>query len=280
MFTDLVSIIICTHNRKTLLTRAIISARNQTYKNIEIIVSDDCSDYDIKTHIEDLEIELNIKIILRINQSNKGACYTRNEGIKLAKGKYIAGLDDDDEFTPDRIGLLMSHYDPKYSLITSNTLVIAHDTKYKFYSGNENAIITLNDSLWENKVGTQCLVEKERILELGGFDSSLHSAQDADMWVRLIEHYGVALRIKEVTYILHTEHDAPRITTSNKKISGLISYTKKHSKKMNKGQLSYSNFIILLWDNKKIRAVCNLNLYSTLFICKKILSKVITGSPR
>jgi len=280
MISDLVTIIICTHNRKELLTRAILSVQKQTYPNIEIIVSDDCSDYDIKSHLETLEEKLNIKIVLRINESNKGACYTRNEGIKIAKGKYIAGLDDDDEFTPDRIYLLMENYNNKYSLITSNTLVITKNKKFNLYSGHKDKIITLNDSLWENKVGTQCLVEKKRILESGGFDSSLHSAQDADMWLRLIENYGPALRIKDVTYILHTEHDAPRITTSNKKTNGLITYTNKHAKKMSKGQLSYANFLILLWNNKKIKAISKLNLQSSLYVFKKLLSRFITGAPK
>lgn len=280
MLNDLVSVIICTYNRQELLRRAIISVKNQTYHNIEIIVSDDCSNYDITKFIKELEIELNIKIVLRINTGNKGACYTRNEGIKLAKGKYIAGLDDDDEFTPERISLLIENYDPSYSLITSNTLVVEKNKKYKFYYGNKNELISLNDSLWENKVGTQCLVEKKRILDLGGFDTSLYSAQDADMWIRLIERFGPALRIKEVTYVLHTEHDAPRITTSMKKVNGLISYTQKHSSKMNAGQLSYANFIISLWNNKKREAFRTLNLYSGWFVLKKIMLKMISGSPR
>ena len=79
-------------------------------------------------------------------------------------------------------------------------------------------------------------VERDRILSIGGFDTNLSSAQDADMWIRLIEKFGNALRLKDVTYILHTEHDMPRISTSDKKISGMVDIYEKHKSKMNLSQ--------------------------------------------
>ncbi|MEY0586532.1 glycosyltransferase [Providencia huaxiensis] len=271
----LVSVIISTYNRPQLLERAINSVINQDYNNIEVIISDDCSSYDIDSLIEKIKKISKFPIYLIRNSSNKGACYTRNKGIHFSNGSFIAGLDDDDEFTSNRISLLMNNYDPKYSLVTSNTLVVSKNRTFALFSSRKNKVINIYDMLWENVIGTQCLVEKARIIALEGFDVNLSSAQDADMWLRLVEGYGPALRVKESTYLLHTEHDNPRISSSKNKINGLINYTNKHKHHMNSGQLAYSKFKILLWSNKKIQAICSLNLHSFLYIIKKLFLKII-----
>lgn len=98
-------------------------------------------------------------------------------------------------------------------------------------------------------VGTQVFVERDRILKIGGFDTNLSSAQDADMWIRLIEQYGTALRLKDVTYILHTEHDMPRISTSNKKISGMEGIYEKHKSKMSLSQRLFRKAQIKSYKN-------------------------------
>lgn len=267
----LVSIIISTYNRKNLLKRAIISALNQDYPNLEIIISDDNSSDDNEAVINSLKKETNIPIIYIKNEKNMGACFTRNEGIKIASGKYIAGLDDDDEFLPNRISLLVKNYNPKYSLITSNALLIKANKEKKLFKDKKNKIISFNDSLWENKVGTQCLIEAERIRSCLGFDTTLTSAQDADMWIRLIYKYGNALRLPQITYLIHTEHNNNRISTSNKKITGLISYFNKYKIYMSSGQKSYMNFKISYWKNKKItlKSIFLLNLSSILYILFK-----------
>lgn len=103
---DLVSIIISSYNRYESLKVVIDSLKNQTYKNLEIIVIDDGSD-DVryKNKIEGVDI---------INLGNKNSrkvlgfpsCgYVRNFGFRKAKGKYIAILDDDDYFLPNKINI-------------------------------------------------------------------------------------------------------------------------------------------------------------------------------
>ena len=99
----LVSVIIPTYNRYKYLLRAVNSVLSQTYKNIEIIVVDDCSTDSEYNNLEDVYKNEQKVIILRlpINQRIKynslhAQGYTRNEGIKIAKGEYISFLDDDD----------------------------------------------------------------------------------------------------------------------------------------------------------------------------------------
>ncbi|WP_318439207.1 glycosyltransferase [Photobacterium leiognathi] len=269
----LVSVIITTYNREELLERAIISVINQTYENIEIIVSDDCSNYDIKSLLNNISKKYNKKIIYRCNETNSGACFTRNEAIKIANGHFIAGLDDDDEFTPNRISLFLENYSDHFSFIASNTTVITSHGQKKLFKSKNNRILSHEDCLWENLVGTQIFVEKEKIFECGCFDVNLSSAQDADMWIRLLKNYGSALRLKESTYLLHTEHDAPRISTSNKKIEGLRLFYKKHSSDMTNSQRKYARFKLNLWANNKLTlsSLFSLDLKSVLYILKRII---------
>ena len=107
---SLVSVIIATFNRWDMLKRAVESVLNQTYNNIECIVVDDCStdsEYlgkDPLTKLLDPSIyDLSSLTMIRLEE-NMGKKHnmicaqgmTRNEGLKLAKGKYIAFIDDDD----------------------------------------------------------------------------------------------------------------------------------------------------------------------------------------
>ena len=86
----LVSIIIPTHNRSELLSRAVKSVINQTYQNIEIIIVDDVGNVPKEIKILSDKIKyLHIPNTLWVSEN-------RNAGINISNGKYIAGLDDDD----------------------------------------------------------------------------------------------------------------------------------------------------------------------------------------
>ena len=247
----LVSVVITTFNRREMLARAIDSVAKQTYRNVEIVVSDDCSEYDIETLIEQKRAETDFVIKLRVNEKNSGACYTRNQGIKLASGEFVAGLDDDDEFTIDRISELLKKYDDKFSFITGNTIEKNKKGSRSIFTKFKNKIVTLNDYLWGNCIGTQVFVKRERLLALNGFDETLTSAQDADMWLRLIKKYGPALRLKKDLYILHTEHDFPRISTGKNKIKGLDDYFEKHQKLMTQSQIKYKLNKLKYWRGNR-----------------------------
>jgi len=95
------SIIITTYNRPELFKRALKSAQDQTYKDYEIIVVDDCSDkpYRPNQSYKGLEEFKDFNFIC--HTKNKGLSAARNTGVKAAKGKYIVCLDDDNELMPD-----------------------------------------------------------------------------------------------------------------------------------------------------------------------------------
>ncbi|MGL5079822.1 MAG: glycosyltransferase family 2 protein, partial [Waterburya sp.] len=96
----LISVIIPTYNRADLIIRAIASVREQVYQNLEIIVVDDASDQDIAQVVQQIN-DSRIKYIR--HQTNLGGSEARNTGIKHSQGKYIAFLDSDDVWLPNKL---------------------------------------------------------------------------------------------------------------------------------------------------------------------------------
>lgn len=248
----LVSVVISTHNRSHLLRRAIESVIYQSYSNLEIIVSDDASSDDtalvVKSYIERFPRR---KIIYRVNSENSGACVTRNAGIALVSGDFVTGLDDDDSFAPHRIEEMVRNFDCSYSFLCTNINVIDTHRNYSLFYG-KNKVINLTSVLWKNSIGNQVFVETKKIREVGGFDEGLTSAQDIDLWIRLIQRFGPAFRLKSTTYNLHLDHDEPRITTSSRKLEGLNSFIFKHQQLMGKSQLKFHKLRYEYWKNNRM----------------------------
>lgn len=116
---DKVSIYISTYNRVNKLKRAIFSVLNQDYTNIEIIVCDDASNDGTEEFMNDL-VKFDNRVLYIRNTSNLGACATRNNAINVATGKFITGLDDDDEFMADRVSVFVKYWDDNYAFICSD----------------------------------------------------------------------------------------------------------------------------------------------------------------
>lgn len=227
----LVSVYIATHNRSQLLLRAINSVFNQTYHNIEIIVADDGSSdntFEVLTpYIETGRIQY-VK-----NEQPKGACSVRNLAINLAKGEYITGLDDDDEFTPERVETLLSYLqNSTYSCVTACICerTPKGDIKRSFDVGE----VSLDDLLHYDVLGNQVFTYTHYLKAIGGFDEKMPAFQDYDTWVRLVSRFGRGLKINKMSYILYSQHGSERISENNtKRIAGYQRFIEKHRDKMN-----------------------------------------------
>jgi glycosyltransferase involved in cell wall biosynthesis len=124
----LVSYVLPTYNRQTYLSEAINSILGQTYKNIELIIIDDGSTDDSNIILD--YFKKKDKRVKVFHQENKGISAARNNGIRRAKGDYIAVADSDDLSNPERIK-------------TSVKAIKGHDFVYGVYgAATEHAIVT------------------------------------------------------------------------------------------------------------------------------------------
>ena len=126
----LVSVIIPTYKRSDYLLRAIDSVLRQTYAPIEIIVVDDNEGNNefreaTKKNLQHYITSAAIQYLE--HENNKGLPAARNTGIRLAKGDYVAFLDDDDEFLPEKIGLQVACFqrnNPSVGLVYGSFMLI------------------------------------------------------------------------------------------------------------------------------------------------------------
>ncbi|MFA5668010.1 MAG: glycosyltransferase family A protein [Balneolaceae bacterium] len=186
----LVTVIIPTYNRPELVQRAVKSVQEQTYSNIEIIVIDDASEKDIFNSLEGYE---NIRVLR--NEVNKGGCFSRNRGIKEARGEYINFLDDDDILYPEKIEKQISCFqnssDSDLGMVTAHALDKRSGVEQKKYNRVEGNIY--KDLLSSYAVsGIETMLFKKSALErINGFDEQIASSQEYDLLIRFAEYYTV-----------------------------------------------------------------------------------------
>ena len=262
----LVSAVVTTHNRKDFLKRALDSVKAQTYQNLELVVIDDGSTESVESIVSEYERSVG-RVLYHRNEKAKGACAARNKGIELSNGEYIAGLDDDDEWMPGRIQKMMDAHRDENAFVTSDVLHIYPNRKLVW---KKDAVITLERLLYSNQVGNQGLIKNERLLEIGGFDESLSSAQDYDLWVRLSERYGPIRNVQEPLQKIHLDHDGEQITTPRNQLKGYLQFYNKHKHLMNRGQRRYQLYTIRKATGKANRLSDLINWVPAKFLWKEL----------
>lgn len=235
----LISVYMPTYNRSQMVQRAIASVLAQDYPHYELLIVDDCSKDDTWQVLNQLYGD-NPKIRLFRQEKGQGACAARNLAIKAAAGDFVTGLDDDDEFLPNRLSSLMHAYDDQYSCVCSSYFWDYGTIRKQLYP--EQKIVRLPELLDVHCLSNQALVRKSRMLAQGGFDETLAAFQDYDMWLRMVAAYGPALRLSEATYVVHVGHELGRITHSPKRLDAQAQFVDKHQGLMNERNLHNQAF--------------------------------------
>ena len=187
-----ISVIIPTWNRSELLPRALESALSQTLLPIEVIVVDDGS----SDNTRDI-VRSDFPAVRYFYQSNLGVSAARNRGIYEASGDWIAFLDSDDQWLPEKLEF-------QYQAICKNSVMqICHTDEIWIRNGKRvNAM--KKHSKPEGWIFNQCLplccvspssvlIHREVLDDIGLFDESLPACEDYDLWLRIFSHYPVLL---------------------------------------------------------------------------------------
>jgi len=180
---SLVSVIVTTYNRKDFLTETLNSILNQTYKNFELIVIDNFSNYDFFGLIESFN---NKKIIPYQNQNNGIIAVNRNIGIKHAKGKYIAFCDDDDIWMRNKLDIQIKKLkEASCDFISGNTFIFKTDINKIIGKTKNRQIYSLKDFIRRNQVNTSTVLVRNTNDLRFKEDKILISIEDYALWLKL-----------------------------------------------------------------------------------------------
>ncbi len=218
----IVSIIVPTYNRPDMLKEALKSVFSQTYRNFEVIVVND-GGVDVMETIDPLNNEG--KIIYLHHKDNMGRSEARNTGLKAARGKYIAYLDDD-IYYPNHLEILVgflenSDYNVAYTDSCQTFLTWSTDkyvtTRKQLTFSND---FDLQELLINNFIPLLNVTHKKDVLsEVGLFDEDLNTHEDWDLLIRLSQRYDFH-HIREITAEYRVRNDRTNSTT-NKRASFL-----------------------------------------------------------
>jgi glycosyltransferase involved in cell wall biosynthesis len=232
MSTPEISIIIPTYNRPELLTRAILSVYAQTYTDFEIIIVDDGDTDRAEQAIAPFLEKGNCRYLE--TKKNVGGAVARNLGIQEARGVYVAFLDDDDAWYPDKLRMQKARLDAELhtvgfsftaACITHDSLTYTTTVRDGVYDFREQALTDFNGFL------TVTLLIRTTILhEVGGFDESLPSHQEPELIIRITQSGYAGLGINTpLTHVYISSGRTSIGTNYSKRIQGREMILKKHA---------------------------------------------------
>jgi len=243
----LVSVYLPTCNRESLVPRAIESVLRQDHRELELLIVDDASADGTPAVLARIAAA-DTRVRLFRQSSRGGAPAARNVALRAARGRYVTGIDDDDEMLPNRISSLLQAFDEQYSFICSGTLL--NSGTWIRPSRVSDCVITLDEELYGDQAGTQVLTLTSRIVEAGLFDETMPAWQDYDLWTRLIERYGPARRIAVPTYLQHVEAGTERITERG--AEGARRYIEKRRSRMKPAHLASQELELFMIDRQRM----------------------------
>lgn len=194
------SIIVPNYNNELYVQDCIESILKQTYKNIEVIISDDASTDQSLNIIKKYEHLYGNKIKGIYHDVNRGVSFNRHSAITMAKGEYITTIDSDDYYYDDKkleteMGIVLAHREKSNKDVCafSNIVLVNKDKELLQVVGNSGTI--REGKLFDGIITRDCFIPRDFILpksayfEVGGFDQTLRIYEDWDLKIRLAAQY-------------------------------------------------------------------------------------------
>lgn len=222
-----VTIVLPTHNRPVLLDRAIQSVYAQSMTEWQlVIVADDCTgetDSVVQSVISDERI-----IFLKTDR-NVGGGGARNLGMRKARGHFIAFLDDDDAFLPDKLAMQVAFLEtnPDVDLVSCDRIIVAGSCETRTHLPPR---IELQEEMISNLCGSFsfCLLRRSALQNLE-IDETLRACQDWDFWIRFLNLSGNACGVCQTSLVRSFRHYGERLSTRHGAFrNGLVRFLRKH----------------------------------------------------
>ena len=244
-----VSVIVPTHNRASMLPRAVDSVLAQTFTDFELIIVDDASEDETPEVVAGMT---DPRIRPFRHSHNRKLAATRNTGIANARGEYVAFLDDDDEFLPTKLERQVEALDsagPDVGMVYAwwNTV---GPTGAVEYAGRPTAQGCVFEQALALRLilgmGSTSMFKASAVIAAGGFDESIVRSEDLDFLCRLTREYNIAV-VRQVLVRLHVGH--LRMTTSTKShLRERLHFTFSHMKKYRAVLHGRSTVRAMLWQ--------------------------------
>jgi glycosyltransferase involved in cell wall biosynthesis len=192
MKNDFISVVIPTYNRASFFKEAIDSVLSQTFRDFELIVVDDGS----TDETPELLLSYGNKIKV-IKKANKGPSAARNRGIKAAKGEWIAFLDSDDVWKPDKL-------EKQVQFIKDNPDIKICQTEEIWIRNGKRVNPRKKHEMHSGWIYEQCLplcivspssvmIHRDVFEKVGFFDETMPACEDYDLWLRIAPYYPICL---------------------------------------------------------------------------------------
>lgn len=272
----LISVIIPTYQRRDKLKKTLESVLSQTYTNYEVLIMDDGSNDGTKEMVNSFN---DSRIFYNWQKNTGGPAKPRNDGIKIAKGEWVAFLDDDDQWSEDKLSEINEQINDNIDFIYHDYTSIISKNFYKKKKLIESSSLKppkfFDLLLNGNVIGISTVVVRKKILlKIGGFNENINMAPCADYntWLKItritenflylpknlgyynIDQYNMSnqdmtvskrLAVKEfLTYL--TKKQRERLDAKFNYLSGSFNYKKKNFEK------SINHFLVSLKNGSLI----------------------------
>jgi len=212
----LVSVYLPTRNRVNLLCNAVASVLNQTYREIELIVVNDASTDDTIDFLQQ-KSKADPRLIYFNNSTARGAPASRNFAIAKANGVFVTGLDDDDEFLPERISAFVDYWMLLMNRGVRPACLFGQETWVRngepYLVTQRRGSVAADDLFESNLVGNHIFAPKSHYVDVGMFDELLPAWQDMDLFIRILSRFGRAHLLDMPTYLYDHSPRTDRIST-------------------------------------------------------------------
>lgn len=195
--TPKVSVIMPAYNAEKYIEQSIRSAMNQTYENLEIIVIDDCSQDNTAEVVERLARE-DSRIKLVRNEKNMGAARSRNRGMDLCEGEYVALLDCDDLWYPHKLELQLALANKENAdIVYCSYAMVDENGNKKCADFNVSPKATLESMLVKCEISCSTALLGRRVMDAYRFPTEYYN-EDYALWLILLRDNMKAVGAPEI----------------------------------------------------------------------------------
>lgn len=253
----IVTVLMSVYNEKIdYLKEAVNDILSQTLKEIEFLIYDDCSDRTTQEYLIQCA-KRDSRIVYMRNDINKGLTSNLYNGIKIAKGKYIARMDSDDKCRHDRLEkqVMFMEKRPDIMMVSTSFYMLYEDKMMKHKKCINNTKAFRTRLLFENSyiLHSSVMIRREFLIKNNiNYTLAIKKTQDYDLWTKIIKKGNIYIMPERLcTYRVHKSQ---------------ISYAKADEQK------KYRNKII---ENQLQDLICNLtdkekNIHLAIINCNKI----------